>query len=163
MTRMLTAARDGTDIRTVDDHGWMSHFIWRDPAHILGWARQPEAGSAFFLFPDGPGTVVPVGKGIMTRNGHCTYLPGNAWILNDTYPTGKRREQHVYLYHVPTKKRVPLGRFHLPPVYRGEWRCDTHPRFSRDGTKVCIDSPHAGQGRQLYLIDISKIVKGTTK
>ena len=25
-------------------------------------------------------------EGIMTGNGHCTYLPGNRWILNDTYP-----------------------------------------------------------------------------
>ena len=22
----------------------------------------------------------------MTVNGHCTYLPGNKYILNDTYP-----------------------------------------------------------------------------
>ncbi len=27
--------------------------------------------------------------GVMTNNGHCTYLPGNEWILNDTYPQGQ--------------------------------------------------------------------------
>ena len=87
------------------------------------------------------------------------HLPGGEWILNDTYPVGKEREQRVYLYHVPTGKRVPLGSFHLPPEYRGEWRCDTHPRFSPDGNWVCIDSPHGGDGRQLWLIDIRGIVK----
>ena len=96
----------------------------------------------------------------MTRNGHCSYLPGNEWILNDTYPQGAKREQLVYLYHVPTGRRVTLGRFHLPPAYAGEWRCDTHPRFDRDGTTVCIDSPHGGGGgRQLHLIDIRAIVR----
>ncbi len=45
-----------------------------------------------------------------------------------------------------------------PQAYQGEWRCDTHPRASRDGRLVCIDSAHSG-GRQLYLIDISDIVR----
>ena len=95
----------------------------------------------------------------MPLNGHCTYLPGNQWILNDTYPMGNaKRQQHVYLYEVASGRRIPIGDFHSPEVYTGEWRCDTHPRFSPDGKKVCIDSPHTGQGRQLHLIDVSGIV-----
>jgi len=101
--------------------------------------------------------VQPVGKGIMKRDGHCTYLPGNEWILNDTYPDANRN-QMPYLYHVKTGRVVPLGYFRSPAEYTGEWRCDTHPRFSHDGTKVVIDSPHPEHGRQLHLIDISNIV-----
>ncbi|MHC4203354.1 MAG: hypothetical protein ACYSTT_01785 [Planctomycetota bacterium] len=156
-TRMLTAKSDGTDIRIVDPHGKTSHFIWRDPEHILAWAWHPSHGDAFYLYEDGSDKVEIVGKGVMTRNGHCTYLPGNKWILNDTYPD-KKRNQNVYLYHIATEKKVPLGHFYLPPEYKGEWRCDTHPRFSPDGQKVVIDSPHAGNGRQMYMIDISAIV-----
>ena len=161
VTRMLTAAMDGSDVRIVDPSGHTSHFIWRDPSHILAWSRPAGKGSGFYLFEDKTGgQVTQVGKGAMTVNGHCTYLPGNAWILNDTYPSGKRREQNPYLYHVATGRKVPLGHFHLPPKYRGEWRCDTHPRFSGDGKSVVIDSCHGGQGRQLYVIDISEIVTG---
>jgi hypothetical protein len=156
-TRMLTASPDGKDIRVIDPHGKTSHFIWRDPKHILAWAWHPSHGNAFYLYEDGTETVEIIGKGIMTRNGHCTYLPGNKWILNDTYPD-KNRNQNVYLYNVATGKTVPLGHFYLPPEYKGEWRCDTHPRFSPDGRSVVIDSPHAGNGRQMYLIDISSIV-----
>jgi hypothetical protein len=65
---------------------------------------------------------------------------------------------HPYLYHVPTDRRVPLGRFLLTPVYKDEWRCDLHPCASRDGKSVVIDSPHAGDGRQLYLIDIQSLL-----
>ena len=157
-TRMLTAAMDGSDVRIVDPNGKTSHFIWRDPNHILAWAWHPSHGHKFYLFEDKTGGKVEVvGKDVMTINGHCTYLPGNAWILNDTYPD-KNRNQSPYLYHVATGKRVWLGHFYLPPKYRGEWRCDTHPRFSPDGKSVVIDSPHTGQGRQLHLIDISGIV-----
>jgi Tol biopolymer transport system component len=52
---------------------------------------------------------------------------------------------------------VPLGHFHSPPEYDGEFRCDTHPRFSPDGRKVVIDSPHGGNGRQMYLFDVGAI------
>jgi len=158
-TRMLTAAADGSDVRVVDHSGKTSHFIWRDPKHILAWSWHASHGPAFYLFEDKPegGNIQIVGKDVMPRNGHCTYLPGNEWILNDTYPD-KDRNQHVYLYHVATRRRVPLGAFFLPPEYRGEWRCDTHPRFSPDGRSVVIDSPHTSEGRQLHLIDISDIV-----
>ena len=152
-TRMLTVAPDGTDLRVVDDYGHTSHFIWRDEKHILAWARHPSHGDAFYLYEDGTREVEVVGLGVMTKNGHCTYLPGNEWILNDTYPDAERR-QEVYLYHVPSGDKVSLGSFHAPEPYTGEWRCDTHPRFSPDGTKVVIDSAHGGNGRQLYLIEV---------
>ena len=156
-TRMLTAQPDGSDIRVVDDYGKTSHFIWCDTHHILAWAWHPSHRNAFYLYEDGTRKVEVVGKGIMTQNGHCSYLPGNKWILNDTYPD-KQRKQHVYLYNVQTHKKVPIGGFYLPPKYKGEWRCDTHPRFSPDGQSVIIDSPHEGTGRQMHLIDISSIV-----
>jgi hypothetical protein len=158
-TRMLTATPGGSDVRVIDPSGHTSHFIWRDPRHILAWTKPEGHEAGFYLFEDREGgTVEQIGAGVMTVNGHCSYLPGNAWILNDTYPRGKNREQSPYLYHVDTGRRVWLGHFHLPPEYRGEWRCDTHPRFSPDGRSVVIDSPHAGQGRQMHLIDISGIV-----
>ena len=157
-TRMLTASADGSDIRVVDPYGKTSHFIWRDPAHILAWSWHPSAGNAFYLYKETTGDVETVGKGVMTSNGHCSYLPGNEWILNDTYPD-KNRNQNVYLYSVKTSQKAPLGSFHLPPKYKGEWRCDTHPRFSPDGSSVCIDSAHGGGGRQMYLIDVSQITK----
>jgi len=156
-TRMLTCALDGTDLYVLDPHGHTSHFIWRDPAHICAWSWHPDLGNGFVLYKDKTREVELVGKGVMTQNGHNTYLPDTDWILNDTYPDNRRR-QHPYLYHVPTGKRLWLGHFESPPGYSGEWRCDTHPRFSPDGKSVVIDSAHGGEGRQMHLIDISGIV-----
>jgi hypothetical protein len=87
-------------------------------------------------------------------------VPGtdNQWIVTDTYPQGKKREQILYLRHLPSGSYVLLGRFESK--YTGEWRCDSHPRVSRDGKQVIFDSPHGGNGRQQYLIDIGSIVHG---
>jgi hypothetical protein len=98
-----------------------------------------------------------VGDKQMTQDAHCSYLPGQKWILNDSYPD-RDRLQHPYLYEVDTQRIVPLGAFLSPPEYTGEWRCDTHPRFSPDGKKVIVDSPYGQEGRQLHLIDVSAIV-----
>jgi hypothetical protein len=155
-TRMLTARLDGTDLFVLDPSGQTSHFIWRDPQHLLAWTRPEGKQAGFYLFKDRTEEVEQVGKGVMTPNGHCSYLPGNEWILNDTYPD-KERLQHPYLYHVKTGRKVALGHFLSPKEYTGEWRCDTHPRFSPDGKMVVIDSPHTG-GRQLHLIDIRRII-----
>jgi hypothetical protein len=156
-TRMFTAGLDGKSLYVLDPYGKTSHFIWRDPKHVLAWSWHPSKGDRFYLYEDRTQNVSVVGEGVMTVNGHCTYLPGNKWILNDTYPD-KQRNQNPYLYHVASGKRYPIGHFLLPREYKDEWRCDTHPRFSPDGRKVVIDSPHAGNGRQLYLIDVSEIV-----
>ena len=76
----------------------------------------------------------------------------------DTYPEPPTREQTPYLYRVASGRRVDLGHFHSPLEYAGEWRCDLHPRSSNDGRTIAIDSPHAGGGRQVHLIDVSGIV-----
>jgi len=151
-TRMFTIGSDGKDPYVLDPYGKTSHFIWRDREHVLAWAWHPSNKDKFYLYQDRTEKVEAVGPEVMTVNGHCTYLPGNRWILNDTYP-GKERNQNVYLYEPATNRRVWLGHLHSPKEYSGEWRCDTHPRFSPDGNLVCIDSAHAG-GRQMYLIDI---------
>lgn len=80
--------------------------------------------------------------------------------MTDTYPQGPKREQVLYLCHLPTQSKLEIGRFPLPDSYRGEWRCDTHPRVSRDGKKIVIDSAHTPEGRQQYLIDIGHLIPG---
>jgi hypothetical protein len=156
-TRMFTADREGKDLYILDPHGKTSHFIWRDPNHVLAWAWHPSRGDKFYLYRDKSEDVECIGPDVMTVNGHCTYLSGGRYILNDTYPD-RARNQNVYLYEAATGKRIPLGSFHSPAEYTGEWRCDTHPRFSPDGRKVVIDSPHRGNGRQLHLLDISALL-----
>ena len=123
----------------------------------MGRVHRPLLTPQFLLVEPVLSGEIKFGKGVMTGNGHCSYLPGNAWILNDTYPDEQRR-QHVYLYHVAENRRVPLGSLFSPPEYTGEWRCDTHPRFSPDGRSVVIDTPQTGGGRQLHLIDIRACV-----
>jgi hypothetical protein len=160
LTRLITSAMDGSDQHIVIPNGYASHFIWRDPAHILvqskGWLGNDGWGN--FLFEDRfSGVVEEIGRGVLDSGGHLAYLRNNEWILNDTYPKGVHRLQTPHLFHIEQGRRIDLGTFASPAEYTGEWRVDTHPRLSRDEHTVCIDSPHTGEGRQLFVIDIRGI------
>jgi hypothetical protein len=158
LSRLFTAKPDGTDLHILDENGLASHFIWRDKSHILSWASRPSDGPALYLFKDETSNAQVVAKNVITADGHCNYLPGGEWIVDDTYPNADRL-QEVFLYNPTTSRRISLGSFPSPAPYTGEWRCDTHPRISRDGRMLVIDSPHEREGRQLHLIDLREVLE----
>jgi hypothetical protein len=160
ITRMFTASAEGRDLYCIDPSGSTSHFIWEDPSHINAYTKPERRDWGFYILEDKTGKYRQYGKEKMPVNGHQTYLPwGNKreWLLCDNYASGPDRKQTPYVYHIPSDSRTDIGSFPLPVEYTGEWRCDLHPRFSPDGKMVCVDSPHEGRGRQLYLIDISDL------
>jgi hypothetical protein len=158
-TRMMIADPDGSHIGILVPGG-CGHFNWRDDQHLI----VQEGG--FSLYEDGKGKIGKVGEGVLPDSGgHISYLPGNEWLVGDTYPD-ESRHQRLYLYNVNTGKFLVLGSFYSPVEYTGshsgrgddEWRCDLHPRISRDGGLITMDSPHGGNGRQIYLVDIGPII-----
>ena len=155
-TRMFTAAPDGSDIRLVTNGAGqaVSHFIWRDPDTLNVWEGGPEHG--FVLYPDDnsqQGTRI-----LDARDGHQSHLPGHEdWMVYDAYPDAENKRP-LLLLHIPTGRTVEVGRFLSPPEYGGPLRCDLHPRTSRSGTLLTIDSVHEGDGRQIYLLDIREII-----
>ena len=159
-TRMVTANVDGSDRYIVDASGYTSHFVWHDSKSLFMWTKPVGKDWGFYIFEDKTNSIQQVGKELMTQNGHNTYVPNtnNEWILNDTYPQGDERMQELYLYHVPSQRKVILGRFHEPEKFSGEWRCDLHPRCNPPGTKVYFDSTHEGSKRQMYMIDIKDVL-----
>ena len=156
-TRMFTANPDGSDIACVADHEMVSHFDWRDPRHILAWARQHGRGDYYYLFTDRSRELEIVGEGVLDRDGHCSYSPDRRWILTDSYPD-RESYRTLILYRPGENRRIDIGRFYSAKEITGEFRCDLHPRWNRDGTQVCIDSIHEGS-RQLYVLDVSEIVR----
>ncbi|MBE7558594.1 hypothetical protein HS125_06500 [bacterium] len=155
-TRLMTANTDGSGLYVVDGWGSASHFQWYGDDKIVCWTNTPGRGSRYHLFTDQSTDVEILGQGILTENGHMSYSPNREWLLTDTYPNSQRL-QTVMLFRPADNRLVVLGRFYSPPAFTGTVRCDTHPRWSRDGKTVCIDSAHSGR-RQMYLIDVGWIV-----
>lgn len=137
----------------------ISHPLWRNDRQIIVWG--PHAGEIHYhLYDDADdGKVQAVGARVLTENGHMTFSPVNdRWLLSDTYPDPITHERILFLYDMETGVRHDLGSFYADPGLSKENRCDLHPRWSRDGSEVCIDSVH-GEGRQMYIVDVSGIVR----
>ena len=77
-------------------------------------------------------------------------------MLTDEYPDDNS-QQALFLWHMAEEYRVDLGSYFSPLPFRGEIRCDLHPRWSRDERMVSFDSIHEGS-RQVYVIDVSQVV-----
>jgi hypothetical protein len=136
----------------------ISHPLWCDDDRIIVWG--PHAGSIHYhLYEDRDGGQVQVvGKDILTENGHMSFSPTDKrWLLSDTYPDSSTHERILFLFNVVDNTKIDLGSFYADPGLKKENRCDLHPRWNRDGTKVCIDSVHENE-RQMYEIDVSAIV-----
>lgn len=154
-TRLLTMDIDGGDLCCLSDHGIVSHYDWRGGDAILAWANRHGIGERYFLFHDRSDEVEVVGEDVFTSDGHCSFSPDQAWMLTDTYPDDTNHRTLI-IYHLASGRRVDIGRFFSPPV-KWQIRCDLHPRWSRDGRQICIDSVHEG-ARQIYVLDVGKIV-----
>lgn len=154
-TRLMTMNFEGDDLRCLSDHGLVSHYDWRGSDSILAWAHRRGIGDHYFLFDDASGEITPIGMDVFHCDGHCSFSPDGRWMLTDTYPDSEDMRT-LLLYHWASGTRVDIGRFLSPPM---EWqiRCDLHPRWSRDGRSICIDSIHEGR-RGMYLLDVAEIV-----
>jgi hypothetical protein len=149
--RLYVSRPDGSELSCALDTGRISHYDWLDEDHVLVWARRKEGGERFLLVDVRDGGYQVFGEGVLTEDGHDTFSPDRRWVLNDT-PTGDMRT--LMLVSWPDNSAsTSLG---IPPAkWWGEIRCDLHPRWSRDGRQVCIDSVHEGS-RQMYVVDVSE-------
>lgn len=153
-TRLCTVDLSGKDLFVSRlDQG--SHFIWFDDHRILIWGYTPEEGHGYYLVEDRTDQLTLVGRGVLTRDGHCTVSLGKDWILTDEYPDANS-ERPLILYRLYDGVRIDIGRFFSPKAPTEELRCDLHPRWSNDGKQLCIDSMHLGS-RQMFVIDVSEI------
>lgn len=154
-TRLLTLDIEGGGLRCLTDHELVSHYDWWGEDRIVAWARRNDIGDRYFVFEDREGgSIEPIGEEVLNCDGHCSFSPDGRWMLSDTYPD-EVHHRTLFLFEMATGRRIDIGRFLSPPM-AWEIRCDLHPRWSRDGRRVCIDSVHEGT-RQMYALDVGEI------
>ena len=155
-TTVFTANRDGSEVFCLREHGYASHYHWRDAEHVLFHCGGPEKNQ-LYLLKDRTKEYQVVDAGYFKADGHCSYSPDRKWILYDGYPFADKYRR-LFLYHVEKRKGVTLGAYYSDPKIGGDIRCDLHPRWNRTETGISFDSIHEGQ-RHVYLLDMREVME----
>lgn len=156
-TRFFTATPDGGVLHCLSSE-MVSHYDWKGNDTLIAWAERHPQGCHYFLFRDQSEEVETVGEGLFNRDGHCSVSPDGRWMLTDSYPDANG-QRPLLLFDWKYRLRYDIGRFDSLPL-ESPLRCDLHPRWSRDGGRVCIDSTHEGE-RQMYALDLHRFFQLT--
>ena len=152
-TRLVTCNINRTEMYNLSDDVFVSHCYWKNNEEILSFLRKKESGDHYYLMTDKTQEYKLLWSQLNT-DGHCSYSPDGLYIITDTYPNRKRLAS-VYLCKEDGYCNR-IARVFAPFRYDFDCRCDLHPRWSRDGKNICIDSVHEGK-RALYIIPIKNI------
>lgn len=155
-TRLVTCNIDKTEMYNLSDDVFVSHCYWKNNDEILSFLRKKSSGDHYYLMRDKTKQYSLLWPELNT-DGHCSYSPDNKWIITDTYPNRKRLAS-VYLCKENGYCKQ-IAKVFAPFRYDNNCRCDLHPRWSRDGKKICIDSVHEGK-RGIYIIPIENQTNG---
>lgn len=151
-TRLVTCNVDKSEMYNLSDDVFVSHCYWKNDQEILSFLRKKAAGDHYYLMKDKTQEYQLLWPELNT-DGHCSYSPDGEYIITDTYPNRKRLASVFLCKEDGYCKRI--ARVFAPFRYDFDCRCDLHPRWSRNGKNVCIDSVHEGK-RALYVIPIDK-------
>ncbi|MBT5856602.1 glycosyl transferase [bacterium] len=150
--RLITMNCDGTNPQVLVANQMVSHCNWEDDDTIVGFLRNDSGKDGYYRVDVASKKVTPLSTQLSSclGDGHPSVLNGK--MITDTYPD-KARMKHLLCLDMSTNTLKELGQFKESFDYGGETRCDLHPRWSPDGTKVFFDSVHSGQ-RQLYYLSL---------
>lgn len=148
-TRLLTCNLDGSDLFNLSDDNFTSHCTWKNDQQILSYLNKESKGKGYYILEDKTNNYKRLWDELL-MDGHPSYSPDNKEVITDTYPNRRRIQT---LYHIKRGEVKILAKFFSPFKYSGNFRCDLHPRWSRDGEKVSIDATYEGV-RRMYIINL---------
>ena len=154
-TRLITCNVDGTEMYVLSDDDMVSHCYWKNDEEIIAFERKKEYGPGFYLMKDKTQEWTHIWQQL-SNDGHPSYCPtDNNLVVFDTYPS-RSRIQEVKLGRdndIEGSSVKTIAKVFSPFKYDNDTRCDLHPRWSRDGKKVCFDSVFEGH-RGLYVVNV---------
>ena len=96
----------------------------------------------------------------LCNDGHPSYSPDKSLVVTDSYPNRARVQELKILKDsdIYAREMKVVAKVFAPFKYDNDTRCDLHPRWSRDGKKICFDSVFEGH-RGLYVVEVPDNLK----
>lgn len=151
-TRLITCNVDGTDMYVLSDDDMISHCYWKNDEEIIAFERKKEFGPGYYLMKDKTQEWKHL-WGQLSNDGHPSYCPMESdLVVFDTYPN-RSRVQEIKIAKDTDPEPRTIAKVFAPFRYDNDTRCDLHPRWSRDGKKICFDTTFEGR-KGLYIVTL---------
>ena len=151
-SRLVTVNTDGSEMYNLSDDDMVSHCYWKNDQEIIAFENKKGTGAGYYLMKDKTREYRHLWPHI-SSDGHPSYSPDGRLVVADTYPN---RNRMALIKVLNEDMNIVVARVFAPFKYDNDTRCDLHPRWSRDGKKICFDSIFEGH-RGLYYVDVSGI------
>lgn len=148
-TRLITCNVDGSDMYLLSDDDMVSHCYWKNDKEIIAFENKRKTGAGYYLMKDKTQEYTHMWCDI-NADGHPSYSSVAGKYVTDSYPDSRRVASLKILDEMEVKV---IARVFAPFKYDNDTRCDLHPRWSRDGKKICFDSVFEGH-RGLYVVNL---------
>ena len=137
----------------LSDHEMVSHCFWLSTSQIIAYMRRYDHGDGYYIIDIHTKKIEKILNPDMNNmgDGHPNVY-GN-WVVFDTYPD-RARHKHLWVYNLQTEQLTEIGSFYESLKYYEQTRCDLHPRWNYNGTRIYFDSVHEGM-RKLYFINFT--------
>lgn len=141
-SRLLLLNKETGELTTILDNGHVSHFCWKNDEELLIFATNKEKQKGYMIVNIYTGETT-MADGLPMEDGHPSYSANGRWILTDTYPNNGRK-QYLFLFDTGRKVLKLVDKLWSPFKYYNEFRCDLHPRWSKDNQYVVVDNTATG-------------------
>lgn len=156
-TAVITADLEGKNWHKLCEYGWYnSHYYWKNDDTVIFYAKingkdrgAGEVGN--YELRDLSRECTRIGRDIFTRDNHMSYSNDGKRLLWDSYPDADMM-QTLAITDLTTMETHSLGKYVSMRPTCTDVRCDLHPRWNTDCTKVSFDSTHEGY-RGIYVIN----------
>lgn len=139
-TRLVTANIDGTGMYNLSDDDMVSHCCWKNDKEIFAFENKHNGGVGYYLMEDKTQNYQRYWQTI-NYDGHPSFSPDGNKIVFDRYPDGRRIATVMVADDNPNESAIEIkAKVFAPFKYDNDTRCDLHPRWSRDGKKICFDA-----------------------
>lgn len=145
-TRAMLSNINGEIIKVFDNKTFLSHYDFKSKDELLIFTKSTQNGYHLYDFKN---DKVDIFSPSLQEDGHPSFISDDL-ILTDTYPSRLSKEQKLIIANNDSYEVI--GKFYAPSKYRGEFRCDLHPRLSGDKKFVAIDVPFF-DGRKLVVLE----------
>lgn len=156
-SRLLTCDVNGKNLYNLADEDMVSHCYWKNDREILAYCRR-DGENGYYLLKDKTQDFERKWDWL-TADGHPSYSPDGNFVVTDTYPNRKRI---CTLRVLSDTASFVLAKVYAPFKYDNDVRCDLHPRWSRDGKKICFDGCMEGK-RGVYVVRVPENVLKVAK